>query len=251
MNPFSFVYNELLFRPLFNLLIGITNFLPTHSIGISIILVTLIVRLVLLPASLHQAKQMHRNQSKMKEVKHELDKIKEKHKNDKTKQAQATMELYRKAGINPAQGCLPLLIQLPILIALYRVFLIGITPETFQYLYTFVSPPGDIQTVFLGINLYQPSLRLGILAGLAQFAQMRIFMPTSSTPQPAGSEQTAQLMASMQKNMAYIFPVMTVFIALQLPAALALYWLITTVFALIQQAILKRTLKLEGSPPPI
>src|SRR5689334_3771800 len=128
MNIISLAYQEVLFRPLFNLLVGITNILPNHSIGIAIILLTIITRLVLLPFAWHQARQMQHNQQKMVKLQDQLKALKEKHKDDKAKQAEATMALYREAGINPASGCLPLLIQLPILIALYRVFFAGVGP---------------------------------------------------------------------------------------------------------------------------
>lgn len=249
MNPFSFFYTEILFRPLFNLLAGITNILPGHSMGLAIIGVTLIVRIILLPSSLHQARQAQKNQSKMGELQGRLKQIKEKHKNDRQKQAEETMALYKQAGVNPAAGCLPLLIQLPILLALYRVFLTNITPETFHFLYSFVAEPQTINLMFLGLDLAIPSLRLAILAGIAQFIQARFFAPKTDATATAGSEQSAQLMQSMQKNMAYIFPVMTVFIALQLPAALALYWIASTLFAVLQQYILRRTMKLSANLP--
>ena len=247
MNPLSFVYHEILFRPLFNLLFGITNILPTHSIGIAIILVTIIVRLILLPSSLHHARQQQKNQGKLAGMQKELKAIQEQHKNDKGKRAEATMALYRKSGVNPASGCLPLLIQLPILLALYRVFLTGLTPEAFHNLYSFVAVPAQLQATFFGIDLSQPGLYLGVLAGVAQFIQMRFFNPTP--PMSPGMDQSSeQMMASMQRNMMYIFPVMTVFIALQLPAALALYWFTSTVLALVQQYLIKKSLKLTTAP---
>jgi YidC/Oxa1 family membrane protein insertase len=246
MNPFTLAYNELLFRPLFNLLVGITNILPTHNVGLSILAVTLIVRTLLLPPAIHQAKQMQANQNKMKELRHELKKIQQQHKHDAAKKAEATMALYRRAGINPASGCLPLLIQLPILIALYRVFLIGLGDETFQFLYPFVTRPEAVQLSFLGINLAQASLSLAIVAGVSQFILMRQVNPATQASLPADNEQSAQMMASMQKNMTYIFPVMTVFIAMQLPAALALYWVASTVFGILQQRLFKKYLNISS-----
>lgn len=248
MNPVSFIYNEGIFRPLFNLLVAITDWLPGHSVGWAIIIVTLLVRLILLPAFLHQAKQMNRNQSKMSSLQKEIKKIQEQHKDDKAKRAEATMQLYKQSGINPASGCLPLLIQLPILIGLYRVFFIGLKPETYHYLYSFVPAPSALQSWFLGVDLSRPSLLLGIIAGVSQYVFMRYF----SSPAPAsptGSDEGAKVAQAMQKNMTYVFPVMTIIIALQLPAALPLYWIATTVFGIIQQYIVKRALHLSVNPP--
>lgn len=248
MSIFLTAYTELLFRPLLNLLVVITNALPSHSVGVAIIAVTLLVRLVLLPSSWQQAKQASRNQVKMKEVQGELDAIKKKHKDDRAKQAEETMAVYRKAGINPAAGCLPLLIQLPILIALYRVFLLGLNDDSWQYLYAGVAVPEALATTFLGIPLDAPSLLLGIIAGIGQFFLMRTTLQATSQL-PGADEHSAQMMASLQRNMMYIFPVMTIFIALQLPAALSLYWVASTFFAMGQQYLIKRALKTEAAVP--
>ena len=251
MNLFSLAYTELLFRPLFNLLVGITSLLPTHSVGISILVVTCIVRFILLPSSIQQAKAMQNNQAKMGGLKKELKKINKKYKDNKAKKSEATMALYKEAGINPASGCLPLLIQLPILIALYRVFLTGMGPETSSFLYTFISRPELVNMTFINIDLAQTSLVLALLAGTFQFILMRMASPAASPPpSPSADDQSAVMMASMQKNMAYLFPVMTVFISMQLPAALALYWVASTIFGVAQQYFIKKKLNIS-SPTPI
>ena len=250
MNIFSFIYTEILFRPILNLLVGITNVLPGHSVGWAIVIVTIIVRLVLLPSFLHQARSMRKNQDKMKEIQHRIDEVKKKHKDDKAKQAEETMKIYREAGINPASGCLPLLVQLPILIALYRVFFSGLTPESYQFLYSFVGTPTELSFSFFSIDLGAPSLLLGIIAGIFQFIQMKYLAPQPQS-NPGANEDAAKMMESMQKNMTYIFPAMTVFIALRLPAALALYWTISTLFGIAQQVIVKRSLKLKTTLPAI
>lgn len=246
MNPFSFVYSELLFRPLFNLLVVITNVLPGHNIGVSILIVTILVRLILVPPSLHQARQTQKNQVKMAELKSQLNKIKKKHANDKTKKAEETMRLYKEAGINPASGCLPLLIQLPILIAMYRVFLVGISPDTYKYLYSFVSSPETVGLTLFTLDLTQRSVLLAVIAGAFQFILMKSVTPAQQ-PSMNADDQSAQMMASMQKNMSFIFPIMTVFIALQLPAALALYWVATTIFGIVQQYMFKKHLNVAST----
>lgn len=248
MNPFIFAYTELLFRPLFNLLVAITDVLPGHQVGLAIIGVTLVVRLVLLPFTWQQARGARRNQTKMAAVQQEIKKLQKKHKDDKAQLAQATMEVYRREGVNPVSGCLPLLVQLPILIALYRVFLVGLGPDTYAFLYSFVPVPVDINLHFLGLVLTEPSLLLGVVAGVGQFVMMRFFTPAPQT-QPGASDETAAMMAKMQRNMMYFFPVMTVFIALRLPAALALYWVASTVFAIVQQYILRRVHGSSGVMP--
>lgn len=250
MNIFSTLFHEALFRPLFNLLVGITNILPTHNVGFAIIAVTLLTRLVLLPSSLHHAKQLQRNQDKMTGLKKELETINRKYKDNKAKRAEETMALYRQAGINPASGCLPLLIQLPILLALFRVFNTGLGPDTYQHLYQFVSHPEALHSVFLGVSLSEPNVYFAVLAGIAQFVQMRFFNPTPPA-QPGLNESSEQMMAAMQNNMRYIFPVMTTFFALRFPTALTLYWIVSTLFGIIQQLIVKRALHLSVTPPAV
>ncbi len=244
------IYTEVLFRPLFNLLVGLTNIIPGNSVAWAIIFLTIIVRLILLPSFLHQAKAMQKNQEKMKAIQPKLDDAKRKHKDDKAKHAEETMKIYKEAGVNPASGCLPLIIQLPILIALYRVFFTGLTKDTYHYLYSFVAHPVVLNFSFFGINLNAPSLLLGIIAGLFQFLQMKYLAPQTPS-QPGANDETAAMMASMQKNMMYIFPAMTIFISLSMPAALALYWAVSTLFGILQQLLLKRSLHLTSNPPSI
>ncbi|MDA1168780.1 MAG: YidC/Oxa1 family membrane protein insertase [bacterium] len=250
MNIFSLIFTEGLYRPLLNLLIGSTNVLPSHSVGFAIIFVTIVVRLVLLPSFLHQASTMRKNQEKMAKIQHKIDALKKEHKDDKAKQAQETMRIYKEAGINPAGGLLPIFLQLPVLIALYQVFFSGLTPDTYHYLYSFVAHPTALSFTFFSINLSAPSFLLGAIAGIFQFVQMRYLAPAPQSS-PGANEETAKMMASMQKNMMYIFPAMTIFIALRLPAALALYWAVSTLFGIIQQIIVKRSLRLVDNPPNI
>ncbi len=250
MNIFSFLFTEGLYRPLLNLLIGSANMLPSHSVGWAIVFVTIIVRLVLLPSFLHQASTMRRNQERMAKVQHKIDDLKKQHKDDKAKQAQETMRIYKENGINPAGGLLPIFLQLPILIALYQVFFSGLTPDTYHYLYSFVAHPTELSFMFFGIDLGSPSFLLGVIAGIFQFIQMKYLAPQPQNT-PGASDETAKMMASMQKNMTYVFPAMTVFIALSLPAALALYWAVSTLFGIIQQVIVKRSLKLSSNLPSI
>lgn len=249
MNPLSAFYTTVLIQPIFNILVGITNILPTHSIGWAIIIVTFLVRVVLLPSSLHQARQASLTQEKMKKLNVELEKIRQQYKNDKARQSEATMKLYRESGVNPASGCLPLLIQLPILIALYQVFLAGIGPERYGQLYSFVHIPDSINLLFFGIPMDHPSIFLAAAAGIAQFVQIKFFSPGAPAPAASQSTDTAEMMAAMQKNMAYIFPLMTVFISIRLPAALALYWVASTLFGVLQQYIIKRRFHLTANLP--
>ena len=160
-NFIGLLFNDILVRPLLNLLIVGYHYIPGHSIGLVIILLTIFVRLILAP-SFHKSLKSQRS---MTVLQPKMNEIRDKHKDDKEAQAKALMELYKEHKINPFSSCLPLLIQLPILIALYRVFILGLQNKGLdQYLYKFVPNPGMINPHFLHfINLTTPNIYLGII----------------------------------------------------------------------------------------
>src|SRR3989338_7204028 len=173
MSFFSSIYNEVLYRPLFNALVFLTALIPGHDMGIAIILLTLAVRVIIFPLT-------HRGlitQIKMKQLEPVINKIREEYKNAE-EQGKKMMELYREHGVNPLSGCFLLLIQLPVLIALYRLFWNGILAGGVE-LYSFVVMPEAIKTVFLGlVDLGSSSWTLAALAGLSQFLQMKLANPS-------------------------------------------------------------------------
>ena len=229
------VFNVFLYQPLLNALILLYQYIPGHDFGIAVIVLTVIIRILFYPLTA----QSIRSQKKMAELQPKLQKIQQEHKDNKEKQTKAMMELYRKEKFNPFSGCLPLLIQLPILIALYQVFWKGFQPEQLNFLYSFITSPGEINPIFLGVvNLSNPNIVLAVVAGIAQFFQSKTMAPKKSAKTKAGGSQISQM---MQKQMLYIFPVVTFFILCQLPAALGLYWITTAVISVIQQRSIMKT----------
>ena len=237
MNFLIDAFNTILYRPLFNDLVILYQLIPGHDFGVAVILLTILTRLIIYPFMA----QSLRSQKVLTDLQPKIQEIQDKYKDDKEKQAQAIMETYRKEKINPFGGCLPLLIQLPILIALYQVFWRGLRPEEMTNLYNFVPQPGIIDPTFLGIiNLGQASLVLAILAGITQFFQTKMITPKTSKVK--SKEGMAQFSGMMQKQMLYFFPIFTVLILLKLPAAIALYWIVTALFSILQQyLIFKKT----------
>lgn len=220
------VFNDLLYRPLFNLLVFFYNAIPGHDFGIAIILVTLLIRAILFPLSrkgIKSRKALETLQPKIKEI--------QKKYKDKEERAREMMKFYKENKVNPTSGCLPLLIQLPILIALYRAFINVINPDSLKSLYSFVGNPGSLNASFLGIvDLAVPSVFLAVLAGAFQFIQSKIMFKSSSTKdQPSGK---MDIQKTMGRQMTYFMPLITVFIALKFPAGLALYWVVTTLFGI-------------------
>ena len=223
MHFITVLYNSVIYFPLLNLLVFLYHYIP--DVGVVIVLVTLLIRLILAP-SFHKSLK---SQQAMNALQPKLNELREKHKDNKEAQAKAMMELYKEHKINPLSSCLPLLIQLPILIALYQVFRNGLG-NNLAGLYSFVTRPSHINPFFLHfLDLSKPSIVLGVLAGLAQFWQSKLMMPKSS----GGQQDTTQKIMSMQTT--YVLPIISVIIAVKLPAGLPLYWVVTTLFAVGQQ----------------
>lgn len=230
MNSIKAFFTKILYIPLFNALVFFVWLVPGHNIGWGIIILTVIIRFILYPSY----KKSIVSQREMQKIQPELEKLKEKYKGNQQAQAQATMALYKQYNVNPFSSCLPLLVQLPILWVLYKVFIDGISPERYNMLYSFTPRPDYINTIFAGIDLAVPSLLLAIIAGVLQFIQSKQIMPSASKKDGKKSGIEA-MMGSFSTQMVYIFPIFTVIIAMKLPSALALYWIVTTAFMIIQQ----------------
>lgn len=224
------LFTLVIYNPILNLLIFLYNVVPGHDIGVAIILITLLIRLLLAPF-------MHKSlkgQKAMSALQPKLNELREKHKDNKEAQAKAMMDLYKDNKVNPLGSCLPLLIQLPILIALYQVLRHALSGHL-GGLYHFVHNPGFVDPRFLHfIDLSKPNYIFAILAGLTQYWQSKLMVPQGAT------DATAK---AMNVQMTYILPLVSIFIAWSLPAGLPLYWIVMTLFAVGQQIYINRTHK--------
>lgn len=223
--------------PLLNLLVFLYNIVPWQDLGVAIILLTLIIKLVLYPLN----KKAITSQKALQDLQPKLDDIKKKYKNDKEGQAKAMMEIYKKEKINPASSCLPMLVQLPFLIAVYRVFKTGLDNGSLDYLYPFIYNPGVLNNMafFNLLDLSERNIILAILAGLAQFWQGKMLATKKPAIKTEGSKDEG-FATIMNKQMLYVMPVFTVFIGLSFPAGLTLYWLVNTLLTALQQLIIFR-----------
>ncbi len=230
-------FNILLHKPLFNALILLYLYIPGHDFGIAIILLTIIIRIILYPLMAKSIK----SQKALSGLQPKIQEIQNKYKNNKQAQTKELLELYRKEKINPFGSLLPLLIQFPILIALYRVFWKGLSPELLRTdRYSFVSDPGIVNSNFLGkIDLSAPSLILAILAGILQYFQTKMLTPQQKYVGAQASQRKGPDFSSMmQKQMLYFFPIFTVLILWKLPSAIGLYWIVTSLFSIGQQYLI-------------
>lgn len=223
------ILTTLIYQPILNLTVLVYNVIGFGDFGVAIIGMTLLIRIILLPLSM----RANRSQRALATLAPELEAIKEKHKGDTTAQSEAMMKLYRERNINPLSGCLPLLIQMPILIGMYRVFLNIYKPDSLALLYSFIPHPATIHHFFLGIlDISVPSHMLALIAGISQFFQARLVTAVQpKTPQTA----------AMNTQMLYFLPIMIVVISWNFPAGLALYWTTTTLFSIGEQLYLRRS----------
>lgn len=225
----------ILYNPLYNLLIFLAWLVPGHSIGWAIIIITVIIRLILLPSSLKAA----HSQARIQALQPKVNQLRKRHKGDSMGMNKAIMALYKEEGVSQFGACLPLLIQLPILIILYQVFQRGLNVGSLSDIYSFVPHMDTVNTSFYGLDLAKPNLWvLPILAGVTQFILSKMTMPKTDPKAPA--EDPAQMMT---KQMLYVFPIINVFFARIVPSALSLYWVITTVISILQQWYVNENIK--------
>lgn len=236
------LFHTVIYEPLYNALIMLYNLIPGHDFGVSIIIITIILKAALWPLS----KKQIESQKKMQELQPKLKEIQNKYKGDKEKQSRAMMEFYKENKTNPFSGCLPLIVQLIFLIAIYRIlFAISSNNLTVDsnLLYSFVSNPGKINDMFLGIiNLSKPNIVLAVLAAGAQFYQTKMMMAkqANNVPKNKDGQKEPDFAQIMNKQMLYLGPLLTLFIGIKFAAGLALYWLVSTLFMIAQQWYIER-----------
>lgn len=244
------IYFTFLYQPLLNALIFLYDFLPGNDVGVAIIVLTLIIRFLLYPFS----KKSIISQRALQKLQPKMDEIRKKYKDDKEAQSQELMKLYSEHKVNPLSSCFPLLVQLPIIYALYRVFQSGLTSESISQLYSFIPNPEVIDPYFFGVvDLSQTgNIFLALIAGGVQFVNSWMLMmkrdkkdkeknAKEAKKKAESPEDKAQEMTqSLTKNMTYFFPLLTVWFGYVLPAGLPLYWIVTTLFAIAQQYFIER-----------
>lgn len=241
------LWNTFLYEPIYNALIFIINNVTFGDVGFAIVIVTILVKVILFPLT----KKSARSQILMKKMEPEIKKIKQDYPN-KEEQAKKTLELYKKYGTNPFSGCLVVLLQMPVIFALYYVFYKGLKVDE-SLIYSFIQIPTTLSTNFLGVfELGEKSLFLGVLTGLSQFIQGYLASPVKNklievikdtdSIKDKKTDFQEQLSDSMQMNVRYILPVFIGFIAWKISAAVALYWTVSNIFTILQEWYIRRKL---------
>lgn len=271
LNSLLFVYNFLFYHPVVNLILFIYKYLG-NNLGISIVLLTIIIRLILWPLVDKQIKSA----KKMQDLKPQLDKLKKKYSKDKQKFQEEQLKLFKENGVNPAGSCLGLLIQLPFIWSVYNVintishssnaavFNSSVYFNTLKF-----SSSQHFNMDFLGFNLAKSANSIGyksfsvvfiyillaLLVGLAQYFASRVSLPiekneleesadiidvkskkTSNNDSPLDPEAFSKTLST---QMLYVFPVLLVWISLGYPAGLSIYWIVQALFSIIQTLIIQ------------
>jgi len=247
----SFFFNTFIYNPIYNGFVFFIDITPFHNVGLSVILLTILVRLIILPVT-HKTV---RSQAKLKSLEPEINQIKRETENDKQAQTKKVMELYKKHGVNPFSGCLMLIIQTPILLALFWLFNNEISNGfSTERLYSFVEIPHYISMLFLGfIDMSQKDIFLALAAGISQYFQIKLAIPPlppreANAGTPSLKDEFAR---SFQTQTKYVFPVMVFFLSFKMfPSAVALYWVTSNLFSIAHELFVRRQAGIETNPKP-
>lgn len=243
----SAFFHVTIYDPLYNGLVFLVNLVPSHDIGIAVILLTIVVRIILFPLS----KRAVESQLAMKRVAPEVEELKKKFKNNSVEQSQAIFALYKERGVHPFAGLGLLLLQLPVLIALYFVFTKGGLHEVdVAILYPFVSTPPSINMEFLGVmNMAQNhNIILSVLAALTQLVYTRLSMGPRGEQTATEATLSSDMAKSFDLQARYVLPVMIGVISFTIAAAAPLYWVTSNLFMIGQEYLSGR--RFNGAIPP-
>ncbi len=234
----------LIYQPMYSALVGLYSFFG--DFGIAIIVLTLAIKLALIPLSRKQIQ----SQKEMQQLQPKIKALQKKYKDNKEELTKKTMALYKEHHVNPAAGCFPLIIQMVIFITMYRVIRNIASAHDLSInmdeVYAFIPAPETLNGLFLGfMHIAEPNVALAVITAGAQFYQL--WMMQKKTKETQKEEKKTDTKKSsdqpdfaqiMQKQMLFIIPLMTLFIGLRFPSGLALYWLTSTVFMIAQQWIM-------------
>lgn len=230
------MFRTILFLPLYNALVVFTQIF-NGSLGWAVVGLTILVKLLLAPLA-HKSTITQLQHKKLAPL---VNEIKKKFPNQKD-QAIKLNELYKEHKANPLSGCIVLLIQLPVLFAIFYVFKEGAVIDPAN-LYTFVSAPAVVNPIWLGIDITQPNILLLLITAAVQYAQMALSPSMQQSNDPVDTTDTQAMMAaSMQKTMKYIIPVVIVAGGWTLPGAVLIYWVVSSLFMIIQERLTMKLL---------
>lgn len=239
---FSYIWHTFFFDPIYNGLIFFIDIIPGGDVGLAIIATVIVVKTILLPLSIKAAK----TQKVMREIEPKLREIKETHKDNREAQALAMMTVYREAGMNPFASLFLIFLQIPIIIALYFAVYTGggikLPDINLDLLYTFVSNPSLVNMNFLGmVDITGKSVWLSLLAAVTQYYQIKISLPPMPPRDPnKAPDMKEEFMRNMHLQMRYVMPVIIFFASYVISAAIALYFFVSNIVAILQELYIRK-----------
>ena len=239
---FTYIWHTLFFDPVYNGLVFFIDVMPGGDVGLAIIAIVVVVKTILLPLSIKAAK----TQRVMREIEPKLKEIRETLKDKRQEQGEAMLKLYREAGISPFASIFLIFLQIPIVIALYFSVYTGggiaLPAINTDILYSFVWIPELVNMNFLGmLDITGKSLVLAFLAGVTQFYQVKMAMPALPPRDPnAAPNFKEDFGRNMQMQMRYVMPVIIFFVAYYISAAIALYFFVSNLVAVLQEVYIKK-----------
>jgi len=228
------MFQTFISEPLYNALVFITGMLPGNNIGLSIIILTILIKVLLIPLQ----NRALTTQREIKKIEPELKRIKKECAGNKELEARKVMGLYREHNVNPFAGFAVILIQIPIFIGLFLVFREGLESVRFT-LYPFVQVPSHVNPIFFGVDLGMRSIVFAVGIAITQFIQTYISIPPPS-PRENNSSFADDFSRSLSFQMKYIMPIVLGVVSAGLPAAVSVYWLTSTVFSIIYELWYRR-----------
>lgn len=225
------IYHAVISTPLLNLLVGLYDTVALQDLGIAIAILTLLVRLAFYPLFQRGLEQ----QAKMQELQPHIAALKTKHKGNHEAHSKALMALYKEHSFNPFSGIAMMLVQIPILIALYHLFISVFNEGSLERLYSFIPNPGTLNNISLGfIDLKEPLFWLVVVTAVLQFIQARM-----SVSNITFTDKAQQLSSQV---VTFVAPIITLVVFAQLPAAVSVYWLISSLLSVGQQYLAMRNI---------
>lgn len=251
----GWLFNELLYRPLFNSMVFFYNTIPGTNIGLAIILTTLVVRVLMIPLYRSSIK----SQREMAILQPVLKDIQTKYKDDRQKLTEEMMKVYKEHNFNPFAPFMILLVQFPVLIAIYQVSLNIFKPEKYPELYSFITLPETFDSNFFGLlNVADTrNIILALLVGLSQYYQLKLIVKRTQPAKPKETKKSKKkkskqpeepdFATTLNKQMLFLMPILVTGFAYSLPAVMSFYWITTTLFTIGQEFFLiKKVDKAEG-----
>ena len=240
------MFNTLFLKPIYNIVVFFLDLLPSHDVGIAIILTTILIKIILLKPNISSQKSNYL----MREAQVEIEEIRNKNKGDNKKIAEETMALYKEKQIKPFSSLLVLIIQIPVFFALYYVFRDGVVFNE-NLIYSFNNFPETVKHLAFGfIDLSQKYWWIGVVAGLSMFVFSKRQADTFKKMSKKNNNQNdtsfqAVFAKNMQSQMLYFLPIVSGISAAVLPSVLGVYWIVNNILNIIQDIYIKRKLNID------